>query len=201
MKLRVFRAAAAAALVLAATPAAAQHFSDSYEFLEAVRKADGSKVNTFLQDKASRIVNTRDRNTGETALHIVVKRSDPTYLSVLINQPDINVNTQDREGNTALLIAAERGWAAGVTALLAKKANVNLANTGGVTPLIRAVQVHDPDIVRALLDAGADPDKADFGGGLSAREYARQEARYPQIAKMLADAPKVKVRAVAGPKL
>ena len=56
-------------------------------------------------------------------------------------------------------------------------------------------------IVRALLDAGADPDKADFGGGMTAREYARQEARYPQIAKLLADAPKVKSRAVAGPKL
>ncbi|WP_262408777.1 ankyrin repeat domain-containing protein [Sphingomonas sp. JC676] len=190
-----------AALVLTATPAAAQHFSDGYQFLEAVRKADGNKVNTFLQDKTLRIVNTKDRNTGEGALHIVVKRSDPTYLTVLINQPDVNVNIQDREGNTPLLVAAERGWDAGVTALIAKKANVNLANMGGVTPLIRAVQVHDIEIVRALLDAGADPDKADFGGGLSARDYARQEARYPQIAKLLADAPKVKSRAVAGPRL
>jgi len=201
MKVRVFRVVAMAALVLAATPAAAQRFSDSYEFLEAVRKADGNKVNTFLQDKSLRLVNSKDRNTGEGALHIVVKRNDPTYLTVLINQPDVNVNIQDREGNTPLLVAAERGWDAGVTALIAKKANVNLANSGGVTPLIRAVQVHDIEIVRALLDAGADPDKADFGGGLSARDYARQEARYPQIAKLLADAPKVKARAVAGPKL
>jgi ankyrin repeat protein len=201
MKVRVFRVVAMAALVLAATPAAAQHFSDSYEFLEAVRKADGNKVNTYLQDKTLRIVNTKDRNTGEGALHIVVKRSDPTYLSVLINQPDVNVNLQDREGNTPLLVAAERGWEPGVTALIAKKANVNLANSSGATPLIRAVQIHDIDIVRALLDAGADPDKADFGGGMSAREYARQEARYPAIVKLLGDAPKVKARAVAGPKL
>jgi ankyrin repeat protein len=201
MKVSVFRVVAAAALVLAATPAAAQHFSDSYEFLEAVRKADGNKVNTFLQDKTLRIVNTKDRNTGEGALHIVVKRSDPTYLSVLINQPDVNVNLQDRDGNTPLLVAAERGWEPGVTALIAKKANVNLANNGGMTPLIRAVQIHDLDIVRALLDAGADPDKADFGGGMSARGYAQQESRYPAIAKLLANAPKVQNRAVAGPKL
>jgi ankyrin repeat protein len=201
MKLGVFRVFAVAALVLAATPAAAQQFSDGYEFLEAVRKPDGAKVNKFLQDKTLRIVNTKDRNTGESALHIVVRRSDATYLTVLINQPDVNPNIQDRQGDTPLLIAAERAWYAGVTALIAKKVNVNLANNSGETPLIRAVQIHDIEITRALLDAGADPDKSDFNGGMSARQYAAQATRFPAIGKLLADAPKVKVRAVAGPKL
>jgi ankyrin repeat protein len=201
MKVRAFRVAAAAALIFAATPAAAQQFSDSFEFLGAIRKSDGAKVNTFLQDRSSRIVNTRDRETGEGALHIVVKRTDASYLTVLINQPDVNVNLQDRAGNTPLILAVERSWGPGVDALVAKRANVNLGNSGGVTPLIRAVQVHDIEIARTLLDAGADPDKADFGSGMSARDYARQETRWPAIAKLLADAPKVKAGAVAGPKL
>jgi hypothetical protein len=38
--------------------------------------ADGTKVNKFLEDKSLRIVNTKDRGTGEGALHIVVKRTD-----------------------------------------------------------------------------------------------------------------------------
>ncbi|KTF69693.1 ankyrin repeat domain-containing protein [Sphingomonas sp. HT-1] len=198
--------AAAAALLLLPLPALAQGAGqprESIQFLDAIRKQDGSKVNEFLRDKATSMVNVKDPyGTGEAALHIVVKRSDPTYLSVLINQPGVNVNIQDREGNTPLIFAAERGWVAGVEALLAKKANVNLANNAGVTPLIRAVLAHDGEVVRKLLDAGADPDRSDFGGGLSAREYAKRETRYPSIAKMLADAPKVgRAATAAGPKL
>ncbi|WP_084582462.1 ankyrin repeat domain-containing protein [Sphingomonas azotifigens] len=198
--------AAAAALFLLPLPASAQGLGqprESIQFLDAIRKQDGNKVNEFLRDKAVTMINVKDPyGTGEAALHIVVKRQDPTYLSVLINQPGVNVNIQDRDGNTPLIFAAGLGWAPGVDALLAKKANVNLANNGGVTPLIRAVLAHDPEVVKKLLDAGADPDRADFGGGLSAREYAQRETRYPTIAKLLADAPKVgRAAAAAGPKL
>jgi ankyrin repeat protein len=202
MKARISFVAAAAMLFLS-TSALAQSGQprESMQFLDAVRKADGTKVNDYLRDKTLRLVNMKDAYTGEAALHIVVKRSDPTYLTVLLAQPEINVNIQDREGNTPLLIAAERGWNPGVDALIKKKANVNLANVGGVTPLIRAVQTHNIEVVQILLDGGADPDKADYGGGLSAREYAQQESRYPTIAKLLANAAKVKSRAVAGPKL
>lgn len=198
--------AAAAALFLLPLPALAQGMGqprESIQFLDAIRKQDGNKVNEFLRDKAASMVNVKDPyGTGEAALHIVVKRQDPTYLSVLINQPGVNPNIQDRDGNTPLIFAAGLGWGPGVDALIAKKANVNLANNGGVTPLIRAVLAHDAEVVKKLLDAGADPDRADFGGGLSAREYATRETRYPTIAKLLADAPKLgRAASAAGPKL
>jgi ankyrin repeat protein len=195
--------AAVAALALAATPAAAQQFSDSYEFLEAVRKVDGTKVNRFLEDKSLRIVNSKDRNTGEAALHIVAKRRDITYLRVLMNQPDINPNIQDRAGETPLLVAVSANWEDGVSRLARGGANVNLANARGETPLIRAVLLHNDRLVRMLLDAGADPDRADFQAGMSARDYARRESRYPVIAKLLDEAPKggKRANAAAGPKL
>lgn len=198
--------AAVAALLLLPLPALAQGMGqprESIQFLDAIRKQDGSKVNEFLRDKATSLINVKDPyGTGEAALHIVVKRQDATYLTVLINQPGVNVNIQDRDGNTALIFAAGLGWGPGVDALIAKKANVNLANNGGVTPLIRAVLAHDPEVVKKLLDAGADPDRSDFGGGLSAREYAARETRYPSVAKLLADAPKVgRAPTAAGPKL
>jgi uncharacterized protein len=200
-----FARAAAVALALLPLPALAQTGQprESIQFLDAIRKQDGNKVNEFLRDRNFSLLNAKDPyGTGEAAIHIVVKRSDATYLSVLINQPGINVNIQDRDGNTALIFAAERGWGAGVDALIAKKANVNLANNAGITPLIRAIQAHDADIIRTLLDKGADPDRADYGSGLSPREYAARETRFPAIAKMLADAPKVQARATAaGPKL
>lgn len=202
IRFRVFGPAAAAALLLAAAPAAAQQFSDSYNFLEAVKKSDGPKVNEVLSDKTNSIINAKDR-AGDGALHIVANRSDIVYLRVLLQQPGININLQDRRGNTALTLAAARGWDEGVTVLIKYGANVNLANSGGETPLILGVQVHKIGIVSALLDAGGDPDRPDAKAGLSARDYARQEARYTAIAKLLADAPKAgkKAAAVAGPKL
>ena len=45
-------------------------------------------------------------------------------------------------------------------------------------------------MVRELLAAGADPDIADNVAGLSARDYASQDARNTAIAKVLADVPK-----------
>ncbi len=205
MIVRVMGAAGAALLMLAAVPASAQQFSDSYNFLKAIRETDGAKVNKYLQDRTLRIVNAKDRQTGEGALHIVTRRSDATYLRVLLQQDDINVNLPDGRGNTALIIAAERGWGEGVQILIKYSANVNMANSSGETPLIRAVQVHDIDVVRELLDAGANPDRTDNITGKSARDYARDETRYPQIAKLLADAPKggksSGAAAPAGPRL
>jgi ankyrin repeat protein len=183
-------ATGAALLMLAALPASAQQFSDSYNFLNAIRETDGSKVNKYLEDKSLRIVNTKDRTTGEGALHIVVNRSDATYLRVLLQQDDININLQDNRGNTPLILAAGRGWGEGVTILIKYGANVNTQNSSGETPLIRAVQVHEIEIVRQLLAAGANPDRTDNVTGKSARDYAKDETRYPQIAKLLADAQK-----------
>jgi uncharacterized protein len=201
MVFRAFRFAAVAALVLTAVPAAAQQFSDSYEFLEAVRKSDGTKVSKFLQDKSLRLINTKDRN-GDAAMHIVARRSDELYLRVVLQAEDSNINIQDRRGNTGLLIAVQQGWLEGVNILIKYKANVNLANSSGETPLIAAVQVHDADIVRALLAAGANPDRADFVAGKSARDYAREQSRYPQIARLLEEAPKAGAAAAGtGPKL
>ncbi|MES2302893.1 MAG: hypothetical protein V4521_12625 [Pseudomonadota bacterium] len=67
------RPLAALAILLAAAvamPAQAQ-FSDSYKFLEAVRKKEGEKVTEALNEPGTQIINTKDFTTGQTALHIV----------------------------------------------------------------------------------------------------------------------------------
>ena len=201
MGFRAFRVAAVAAIALTVVPAAAQQFSDGYEFLKAIRDSDGNKVNKFLLDRSLRIVNTKDRGSGEGALHIVARRSDALYLRALLQADDVNPTRQDGRGNTALMVAVGQNWAEGVGILIRYRANVNLANSAGETPLIRAVQMHNIDIVRQLLDAKADPDRADYGSGKSARDYAREGTRWPAIAKLLADAPRGGKTAGAGPKL
>ncbi|MBU1257967.1 MAG: ankyrin repeat domain-containing protein, partial [Alphaproteobacteria bacterium] len=76
----------AAALTLALlSPVAAQaQFSDNYNFLKAVKDADGQKVTDLLQKPGSTVVNSRDVTSGETALHIIIARRDATWLAFML---------------------------------------------------------------------------------------------------------------------
>jgi uncharacterized protein len=161
------------ALVLPA-PAAAQ-FSKSYKFLEAVRKKEGGKVEEALSEPGSTIVNTHDSTSGETALHIVTARRDLTWMSYLIAK-GANVDARDGRGATALQLAVSRNFPEGVDLLIGQKARVHDPNSAGETALITAVHLRNIAMMRALLKAGADPDRPD-NSGRSARDYAVLEGR------------------------
>ena len=150
-------------------PAAAQ-FSDSYKFLEAVKKKDGDEVNQALSEPGTTIINTRDITSGQTALHLVTQRRDLTWMSFLISR-GANVNLRDVKGVTPLVVAANLGFIEGVELLVEKGARVDESNNAGETPLISAVHNRNVAMMRILLKAGADPDRAD-NSGRTARDYA-----------------------------
>jgi uncharacterized protein len=192
----VFSAVAMALIV----PVAAQaQFSESYNFLKGVRDRDGEAVTKIIQKPGSGavIVNTRDASTGEGALHIVTKRRDTAWLSFLLSK-GADSNMRDRDGNSALMLASQLSYAEGISLLLDRRANVDLANNSGETPLIRAVQLRDLATVRTLLAAGANPNKADTGAGLSARQYAERDPRAGAILAAINDA-KPKAKPKIGP--
>jgi ankyrin repeat protein len=74
------------------------------------------------------------------------------------------------------MVASQIGFFEGVDALIKAGARVDTANDAGETPLITAVHRRDTQMMRVLLQAGADPDRAD-NSGRSAREYAELEGR------------------------
>ena len=187
-------------LIAVAAPAPAQFQSDSYKFLTAIRDGKGNDVIAALNKPGNTIVNTRDQSTGETALHIVVKRGDAAYTSFLLAK-GADANARDARGNTPLLVAVNSGNEGLIQLLVNGKANPNLGNSSGETPLILAVQRRDVVMVRDLLAVGADPDQADVIAGKSARDYATDDKRNTTIARMLADAPRKTRAAVAGPRL
>jgi ankyrin repeat protein len=167
---RILMSIAAGALCLA-SPAHAQFLSDSYKFLDAVKKKDGQKVEDMVSEPGSTIINTHDVTTGETALIIVTQRRDLTWLVYLL-QKGADANAHDSRGVTPLQLAVNLGWFDGVLQLVAHGADVDYANDAGETPLINAVHRKDIDMIRLLLKAGADPDKAD-SSGRTARDYAK----------------------------
>ena len=180
-------AARAAALALALlSPVAAQaQFSDSYNFLKAVKDADGQKVTDLIQKPGSTVINSRDVTSGETALHLVIARRDNTWLSFLLAK-GANPNLADNRGNTPLMNAVQARFEDGVRTLLAGGAQIDQTNGSGETPLIRAVQIRDIGLVRLLVAQGANADKRDTIAGMSARDYAERDARTSGIVEVLA---------------
>jgi ankyrin repeat protein len=178
----------AAVLVAVAAPAMAQ-YSESYTFLKAVRERDGDKVAEITGNPSSTAINARESNTGDAALHMVVRGRDLKWVRFLLARgarPDI----QNQDGDTPLMVAAGIGWVEAAEALLSVRANVNLPNNGGETPLIRAVQRRDVQMVRLLLSRGANPRHTDSVAGYSALDYARRDNRSAAILRML-EAPPV----------
>lgn len=184
--------------LLATSPAAAQ-FSDAYSFLKAVKEKDGAKATEFLDKPGNTVVNTRDGDTGETALHIVTRRGDLTWVGFLIGK-GANINLKDREGNTPTIIATIARWTEGIALFTKLGADVNAQNRLGETALLKAVQGRDSYNAKALIDAGANPDIND-SSGVSARSAAMNDPRATMIAKLMKDIAVRAPRPVQGPSL
>ena len=156
--------------VFAASPAAAQMFSDGYEFLKAVEDRDGDAVTAALDEPGTTIINSRDLTSGETALHIVTKRRDELWIRFL-TQRGANPNVRDKKGITPVQIATTMGFVEGVERLIKAGADLEVADSAGETPLIVAVHRRDIPMIRLLLANKANPDRAD-NSGRTARDYA-----------------------------
>ncbi len=189
---------AALAVTMIMPTAATAQFSESYNFLKAIRDRDGVKVTDIIKKPGSIIIDTRDQSTGEAGLHIVTSGRDVIWLNFLLSnaaKPDV----RDNKGVTPLIIATKIRFAEGVTMLLRRGASVDLANNSGETPLIIAVQNRDLALVEQFLTAGANPAKKDRVAGMSARDYAVRDTRASVILKAIDNAKPAKP--VSGPKL
>lgn len=191
-------AAGASALPM---PAAHAQFRGGYAFLQAVENRDGTKATEALKGDAS-LVNTRHPDNGETALAIVAKRRDISWLRFLL-QKNADPAIDDRQKMTPLMHCALIGFTEGASDLLDYKAPVDQANQRGETALILAVQAKNVAMVRLLVRHGANPDKTDHIAGMSARDYARRDDRTGQLLALLDAKPDAAARdpgVIFGPK-
>ncbi len=193
---------ALAALMVAvmALPGPVQaQFSDSYKFLEAVRKKDGTAATALLDKGSSSLINTRDLTSGNTALHIATTRRDLTWMQFLVAK-GANVNTPNVKGETALVVAVNLGFNEGAELLIGNGAAVDARNRTGETPLITAVHNRNVGLMRLLLKAGADPDRAD-NSGRSSRDYAALDPKAEMLLNEIKANAKPKPKPGQGAKL
>ena len=188
-----------AMIAVAAPTVASAQFSDSTNFLKAVRDADGNKVDEIVKKSgaSAAIINARDPSSRETALHIAARRRDSLYLNYLL-QLKADPNVRDGTDATPLFVAAQLGWVEGVQSLIARRAEVDIAGPLGQTPLSRAVQDNNIALVRVLLAAGANANRQDTSGR-SPRDLAASDPRRAAILKEIQDAKPAARREMQGP--
>lgn len=188
--------------VVAAAPVAAQKIGGlGFQLIKSVKDNDMSAFYQITRESGGQLNSAvlDYESDGETAMTVAVRDNRPSFVNDLMyfgaspNKPGV-------QGETPLTLAILLRNGPIVDLLFKGRAQVDAPNRRGETPLIKAVQIRDLGLVQLLLQKGASPDKADFTGQ-SARGYAAADTRNPAIAKVLAAAPKVQTRSVAGPKL
>ncbi|XP_067824302.1 KN motif and ankyrin repeat domain-containing protein 3 [Heptranchias perlo] len=137
------------------------------------------------------VVNLSDGN-GNTALHYCVSHSNFQIVKLLLDTGVCNVDWQNKAGYTAIMLAAlaamETDAEMNVVRQLFSLGNVNAkASQAGQTALMLAVSHGRIEMVRALLDCGADVNCQDNEGStalMCACEHGRAE-----VVKRLLDQP------------
>ncbi|MBT4884838.1 MAG: hypothetical protein HON55_01630, partial [Legionellales bacterium] len=110
-------------------------------------------VNALIEKNAD--VNAKD-NQGYTPLHMAVFQSETVILQALITK-GANINANDNQGYTPLHIAAFQSETETLQALIkVEKIDLNAKNKQGNTPLHMAAIGGHIDIVKVLLEKGAE---------------------------------------------
>jgi ankyrin repeat protein len=94
----------------------------------------------------------------------LVREGNREAVLAAITSPDLDVNTPDVDGSTALLYATYAVDHEMVRALLKAGAKANVTNHYGASPLAEAVKLVDVDLVTQLLAAHADPNSPNVDG-------------------------------------
>ncbi|KAL8584987.1 hypothetical protein ACOMHN_043623 [Nucella lapillus] len=115
-------------------------------------RRDSPVVDVLLEHKADASIKT---TAQDTVLHMVCGCGLEQSLHSLLRHK-VHLETIDGNGETALLRAcrAKRNRNSTVRLLLENEANVEAANTQGVTPVQLACQLGDVDLLQQLLQSG-----------------------------------------------
>lgn len=143
------------------------------------RGGGGATLAVYQYLESLNIKPTTRSNTGENVLHYQVRKPGQTDIIRYFIDKGVDINQPDEAGNTAFMNAAAANRDTAVLAtLLPYVKNINQPNQQGITALAMAVRSNSPEIVRYLMDKGADVKVLDKKGNNLA--YYLMESYRPQ---------------------
>lgn len=99
-----------------------------------------------------------------------------------------NPDKKDKNGRTALMLAAKNGNLEEIKLLIKSNANLNLSDKDGWTALMNAARYqNNSEIVRILLEAGANPNQKNMYGS-TALQLGAVYSENPEIVRLLVEA-------------
>lgn len=149
--------------------------------LMAVARTGNVEAAQLLLDHGA-TVDAKEKWGGQTALMWASARRHPEMMQLLIAKgADVNARSIDRDyqrhvtaegrpksldsgGLTPLLYAARENCVACVDVLLKNKADIDLPDPDGVSPLLVAIMNANWDLAKQLIEAGADLNQWDMFG-------------------------------------
>lgn len=102
---------------------------------------------------------------GQNALHAIVRKDKQEDIIKYFIEKGVDINQADHDGTTAFMNAAMANSDVAVINLLAASVkNTNQVNKKGISALALAVRSNTPEVVRLLIQKGADVNVADANG-------------------------------------
>lgn len=149
--------------------------NDGHTALTTLAKRDGdpAMIDFLIKNGANK---DHKDVSGRTALKYAAENGNKDVLDVLL-KGGADPNIPDGDKRTPLMEAAKKNNKEIVDLLLGGKANPNVPpDKDGNTPLIEAAKHQDktPDVIKSLLDKGADPNKTDAIGHTVLWELAKK---------------------------
>lgn len=176
--------------------------------------ADNAKININLQDQLGNTalinalkfknndvaillinngadINVQNILDKDSALLISVKNHDNDIAKLIINNSKSDLNIKDKWNKTPLMIAARDNLEIVKLLLDSGRVNINSRDGAGRTALMAAISVGNIDIVKLLINKGAEISIK----GVDDTTALMLAIKYPQILKLLIDTGKIDINA------
>ena len=163
--LRALAVALAATLATVNGAAAKFDFFDDQPIVEAVRKGSADDTKKALIDGAPATARAAD---GTPVIVLAAAARNLDIIKILIENGARPDDRSKKDEASALTVAADAGDIDVVTYLLDHKAQIDQPGALRETALIKATRSHHNDVVKLLLERGADREETDASGATSA---------------------------------